>query len=1356
MRIIPLILLMAISLLKLQANTYYISNSGNDNHTTEEAQNPATPWKTITKLNAMAYSLKAGDVILFKRGEVFDGPLILNRSGSLGLPIVFSAYGSGARPVINGLTSLYNWASAGNGIWESDCYANAMVNTVLVNGEVKPIGRYPNLDAPGKGYLSIESTSGNTRITDNELPSFPDWTGGEVVIRKARWVLDRNLITRHSGTSIEYISESHWHPAAKFGYFIQNHAKTLDIAGEWYYHLNAKKLGIYLPTGSPSSSFIQASTVNVLASLNDLSNIVFENLGFYGANINAFEMNNARHIRISNCEILYSGVNAFRAKNASDITVQNSVIDYTNNVACNFEECSNITISNNKIRNTGMIAGMGKGDSGSYEAILIDGDNELIEGNEIINTGYTAITFRGNVNTIKNNYINNFATVKDDAAGIYTWNNIPNIPLTYGSKLIGNIILNGIGAAAGTEWPDYYPASGIYIDDNTANLEITGNTMANCALYGMYIHNAHELAVHNNTLFNSNSQLAMTQDEHATYSAIRNVSLLNNILVGANSYQKVIELRSPNNDIAQFGTFDFNYYARPTYDILTVYAKYAVNGNYVEKDYNLDEWKALFGKDQNSRKSPVQLLSSDDIRFEYNGTFSVKNVPLDGNFVDVYNTSYAGSVTLQPFTSVVLMRQGSAVDNTPGCPGAGSILYEQWDNVSGNDIASIPLDRTPTSNRQQPWLETFRSGDNYGSRMRGFICPPVSGEYTFMISGDDAGELFLSTDEDPANKKKIASFLNWTNSREFTKFPSQKSAKINLETGRRYYIEVLQKEGDGNDHVTVAWQLPDGTAEIPIPGKRLAPYTSGPGKTDQSISFGTLSDKMYGDPPFGLSASASSGLPVIFRVVSGPATISGNTVTLNGSGRVMIEASQGGDATYNPAIATQSFTVTTSDPTPPVGCSGTGSILLEQWNNVEGSNVNQIPLAITPDISVQINKLETSPDTRDNFGERIRGYICPPLTGNYTFLVSGDDAVELWLGTSDNPGGKQLIAGVPGHTAFHEWNKYPSQRSAPVSLQAGTRYCIEVLHKEGWGQDHVSVGWEMPNGASEVPIPGNRLSSYTSVPPSQVCSGTGGILHELWNNVGGNDVNQIPLTSTPDMSVQINRLETSPDTHDNFGERLRGYICPPLTGNYTFLVSGDDAVELWLSTSDNPGGKRLIAGVPGHTAFHEWNKYPSQRSAPVSLQAGTRYYIEVLHKEGWGQDHVSVGWEMPNGATEIPIPGGSLSPFNINQFVSAAKIAADKEQLTEKVHVQNAALNVFPNPFRSSSTILYTPAESGGLRLDLYDLNGRRVQKLFDGMVKSGVQGKVLLKADGLSHGIYFIHMVSKSTVNIQKVTLIR
>ncbi len=78
----------------------------------------------------------------------------------------------------------------------------------------------------------------------------------------------------------------------------------------------------------------------------------------------------------------------------------------------------------------------------------------------------------------------------------------------------------------------------------------------------------------------------------------------------------------------------------------------------------------------------------------------------------------------------------------------------------------------------------------------------------------------------------------------------------------------------------------------------------------QTITFATLPDKIFGEAPFALSATASSGLPVSYSVVSGPATLSGDTLTLIGAGVVVVKASQSGNDTYQAALdVEQTFTV---------------------------------------------------------------------------------------------------------------------------------------------------------------------------------------------------------------------------------------------------------------------------------------------------------------------------------------------------------------------------------------------------------------------------------------------------------------
>jgi sugar lactone lactonase YvrE len=84
-------------------------------------------------------------------------------------------------------------------------------------------------------------------------------------------------------------------------------------------------------------------------------------------------------------------------------------------------------------------------------------------------------------------------------------------------------------------------------------------------------------------------------------------------------------------------------------------------------------------------------------------------------------------------------------------------------------------------------------------------------------------------------------------------------------------------------------------------------FTPGAPRQAQTISFAKPADRPFNSAPFALSATASSGLPVSFAVVSGPATLEGSTLTLTGSGNVTVRATQAGDLTYEAAAVEQTF-----------------------------------------------------------------------------------------------------------------------------------------------------------------------------------------------------------------------------------------------------------------------------------------------------------------------------------------------------------------------------------------------------------------------------------------------------------------
>lgn len=97
-------------------NYYFSSKNGNDSYTAIQAQNPLTPWQTINKLNSFFVNVQPGDSILFKKGEIFRGLIVVNRSGTASSPIVLSSFGTGALPVVT-LPAVTGWTLFKNGVY---------------------------------------------------------------------------------------------------------------------------------------------------------------------------------------------------------------------------------------------------------------------------------------------------------------------------------------------------------------------------------------------------------------------------------------------------------------------------------------------------------------------------------------------------------------------------------------------------------------------------------------------------------------------------------------------------------------------------------------------------------------------------------------------------------------------------------------------------------------------------------------------------------------------------------------------------------------------------------------------------------------------------------------------------------------------------------------------------------------------------------------------------------------------------------------------------------------------------------------------------------------------------------------
>jgi DNA-directed RNA polymerase specialized sigma24 family protein len=256
----------------------------------------------------------------------------------------------------------------------------------------------------------------------------------------------------------------------------------------------------------------------------------------------------------------------------------------------------------------------------------------------------------------------------------------------------------------------------------------------------------------------------------------------------------------------------------------------------------------------------------------------------------------------------------------------------------------------------------------------------------------------------------------------------------------------------------------------------------------------------------------------------------------------------------------------------------------------------------------------------------------PPVLPVALTIVSPGDSVRLY--TSDTITLRTEALGAQGITVSYFNN------DAPLGESSKAPYAV-TLDKPKPG-DYRVIARTTNGGETSVSLP----LAFTVAQ----AGGSGTITWNRWDGIGGDKLSSAngnpKLNGKPNQTRQLTEFEAPNNSADDFFARIRGYVVAPVTGDYVFWITADDEGELLLSSDDQPANKKRIANCPDAAPPHDWNKFPGQQSKPVTLTAGTRYYIEAVYKEGKVIDHCAVGWKLPNGTLERPIPGAHLVPYS--------------------------------------------------------------------------------------------------------------
>ncbi len=246
--------------------------------------------------------------------------------------------------------------------------------------------------------------------------------------------------------------------------------------------------------------------------------------------------------------------------------------------------------------------------------------------------------------------------------------------------------------------------------------------------------------------------------------------------------------------------------------------------------------------------------------------------------------------------------------------------------------------------------------------------------------------------------------------------------------------------------------------------------------------------------------------------------------------------------------------------------------------------------------------------------------------------TEAQQAAVLNIGFDYSSGFREVFAySVPASTSFNNlsWTKY---------VYTFTYNDTDPVQALAFVNDRNNVG---------VAIDAVSLTRTNCI-PTKDC-GVNGLVYQRWEGISSSSLKELLWDVNYPNNFTYEGLISDYQGPINYGSdlgsRVFGYIVPSETGNYSFNVTGDDDVLFYLSTDSTFSNKSLLAYIDGWTNISQHTKYSSQTSNSVYLQAGEKYYTELLHKEGGGGDHFQVYWDTPSTSSWDIVPNANLRPI---------------------------------------------------------------------------------------------------------------
>jgi parallel beta-helix repeat protein len=638
------------------------------------------PLRTI---QAAYEKLQPGDCLYVKKG-IYREAIILNKPATDSRPIAIRPYpGDEGKVIVTGAEKMLDWkpcpsqaACAGNPDWANIFYAD-------VSGEVAQLfqdavrlhpSRYPN-----RGWSYPTSTDAGRPTTvffDAGLRQQDiDFVGAVCNVKTALWQINQIRVGAYSREKgrVQLESPTRYPVSPSFGYYFTHVVGEINEEGEWAYDGAHKRIYLW-PVGKSLENVEATMRQNGIYSESPCSYHTITGLVVIRA-IDAICLNQSRHMTIQGNTIEYAYDSGIVDAEGSYNRIIDNTIRYshhtgiTDNGASSYDLIQGNTVYATGAENVGddVVNDIPNG-------MFIGGSQIRLINNRIDRCGYAGIFLSGNTSNreIAYNYITRCCLSLADGGGIYTGGPSGSDQ----EDIFHHNIIDDVGGWLGgvatvqsqcAKAPGLCrgEAHGIYLDEQGNHTLFEYNTVMNCGATGMFFHWTQDNRLSHNTLYNNaQSQLLFSGKDDPRF-LLRNNTATQNLLIakaGQNTFQLNLDYTG-----FDFGTSDENHFYQGGAAKHIVVCQDLGGGPCTA--YSLADWHQVSGQDAHSQDLSVSAnkTTGDAPVIFINPSMMALTIDLEGvRYVDANHHLVEGTVSIDPFESVVLFSYADATDVSAG------------------------------------------------------------------------------------------------------------------------------------------------------------------------------------------------------------------------------------------------------------------------------------------------------------------------------------------------------------------------------------------------------------------------------------------------------------------------------------------------------------------------------------------------------------------------------------------------------------------------------------------------------------------------------------------------------------------